>query len=844
MRSPLVGRSLTPRRWFTTYMLPVCVILLSVAVCLYALDSKSLWHDELGTLAYADPQSAWRDTLLLPMTLPTIPIPPLYFVLARIFRVVGDGEFFLRLPSVVFSVLTVPLTYTLGRSLLGWPSGLLGAFLLSVAPLHIRYAQEARSYALLTFLSILSLYLFWHAVREGGWRWWIGFVVATVLNLYTHLFAFLPLASTVLYAAWLWVRARVRDGPAFEIGPFLASLAAILVLVAPIFSLLLQGMMSDRGLSTDMAPEYGGLDWSLHSLLGALRQFGAGNSVGMAVYALLFLLGMAVLVAERSDLLVLAVLWIAFPVAVVLGMPFGHRVLIRYFLFALPLYLLVAAHGLWTVIQWFFSRLIQPWCQGRWQAVARLLAVTVSVVLLGVISVPSVIAYHSETKQNWRDATQVLQAIADAGDSILIANWRHGTALEYYAQQDAGETDWVARHGVQRLPENYWANFVPTEGDRGWLVIPFQEAFLPDGVVASQASHHRFLPPLVLGTSGVSADSPLIGPYIYRQLALIRFEPSTGPKAYCSQEVEERVREWVAVAQRPDRAPIDADLSLGLLAYYCGDLGEAGRRLSLSLDRAPEDALLHRLLGNVNQAEQSWDDALYHYKRSLELDPRYPGLEIKIGNVLRAMGDLEQAEATYRRASEVPGFGAWPHFELARLYDEMGQPDLALAEYEQAIALDPQQGWYYAHLGKHYAQLGEWERAKDSFQQAVALAPNSAWHRSLLADAYWTLGDLRRARDELETAVQLDQESAWYPFQMAGVCLDLREPQCALAACARAAERDPDYVNRAAYHLRLGQAYELAGRQDDAVAAYRQVLALAPENHMAARRLERLTSEP
>ena len=41
--------------------------------------------------------------------------------------------------------------------------------LLLFSPILVTYAFEARAYALLTFLSVLSAYVFWKAKDEKGW---------------------------------------------------------------------------------------------------------------------------------------------------------------------------------------------------------------------------------------------------------------------------------------------------------------------------------------------------------------------------------------------------------------------------------------------------------------------------------------------------------------------------------------------------------------------------------------------------------------------------------------------------------------------------------------------------
>ena len=197
-------------RWVRSYLPLVLIVLLALALGLYRLESKSLWHDEFGTLTNAGWYGSWLDAIRNPLTVPTLPKSPLPFLITRISLTVDSSVFAARLPSVVFATLTIPVLYLLGKTLFGRQVGLLAALLLAIAPLHIRYAQEARMYSMLTFFSLLSLYLFWRAIRTGQLRWWVGFALATALNLYTQQLALLLLGVLILFGLWLLLRTRAK----------------------------------------------------------------------------------------------------------------------------------------------------------------------------------------------------------------------------------------------------------------------------------------------------------------------------------------------------------------------------------------------------------------------------------------------------------------------------------------------------------------------------------------------------------------------------------------------------------------------------------------------------------
>jgi uncharacterized membrane protein len=68
--------------------------------------------------------------------------------------------------------------------------GLTSAFILAVAPIHIWYSQEARGYALATFLTMAMVTFLFSAVKKNTLCLWAGFVVSSVAAVYTNYFCF------------------------------------------------------------------------------------------------------------------------------------------------------------------------------------------------------------------------------------------------------------------------------------------------------------------------------------------------------------------------------------------------------------------------------------------------------------------------------------------------------------------------------------------------------------------------------------------------------------------------------------------------------------------------------
>ena len=115
------------------------------------------------------------------------------------------SEIAIRIPALIFGTLSI-MTLALLLAELGMPrAGVMGAFLLAIHPWHIRYASEARGYAIVLCLIPLLAVLWMRAMRAPRWRWWIGMATCEFGLLYAYPVTIYPVAAlnilTVLFVA-------------------------------------------------------------------------------------------------------------------------------------------------------------------------------------------------------------------------------------------------------------------------------------------------------------------------------------------------------------------------------------------------------------------------------------------------------------------------------------------------------------------------------------------------------------------------------------------------------------------------------------------------------------------
>ncbi|NJN94880.1 MAG: hypothetical protein HC875_12665 [Anaerolineales bacterium] len=240
-----------PRR----VMFPVLILWLAFGLRLYQLDFQSIWWDEGHSIFVAS-----QPISQIP-TLPAMDVhPPAYFSLLHLWLAfAGHNEFTLRFLSVVFSLLTVALLYRFAHSISRShnhpcsPAPLLPctftSLLAALSPLYIAYAQEVRSYAMITFLALASTFILWRILfsdrrpktRDRRWLT-IAYILLGAACLYTHYFSIFLLIFHNL--AWLVWTFRGGENRATRFITWIVSQAGILLLFTPQLFLALRQITS------------------------------------------------------------------------------------------------------------------------------------------------------------------------------------------------------------------------------------------------------------------------------------------------------------------------------------------------------------------------------------------------------------------------------------------------------------------------------------------------------------------------------------------------------------------------------------------------------------------------
>ena len=170
---------------------------LYAAVLILLIPVKPLWVDEIIDLNGVRNADLHGVLAFVPGNAGGVPLG--YLVDFWMIRLFGYSEFIVRLPSVLFTVLTCVAVY-----ILAWQAKLraplLAAILCAVSPLTLRYALEARPYAQAACWSAFSTVVFLSLVRKPIFGKAARYAALVALGLFTQ-----PYSIFVSVAHLTWV---------------------------------------------------------------------------------------------------------------------------------------------------------------------------------------------------------------------------------------------------------------------------------------------------------------------------------------------------------------------------------------------------------------------------------------------------------------------------------------------------------------------------------------------------------------------------------------------------------------------------------------------------------------
>ncbi len=316
---------------------------------------------------------------------------------------------------------------------------------------------------------------------------------------------------------------------------------------------------------------------------------------------------------------------------------------------------------------------------------------------------------------------------------------------------------------------------------------------------------------------------------------------------------EARAAMLAELAQHPS---VEGFNLLGILEGGAQDYPAAQAAFEKALQLDPNSTKTHSNLGNLYAAQKKFDLAEKQFRTVLRLDPanrdgnynlgvlllatgspaeaipllqrvRPANLETSL-NLIRANFESNRSQEALRLASELSARNAGDvraHFSLGLLLASEKQYPAAELELQKADALQPGTYEIPYNLGQAYLRAGDYPKAELALNQALRLKPDSAETLFWLAEV-----DARQSRpldalDLLVRARKIEPENADIILLTAQISMSQSYYDDAIPLLESGLKAAPQ---RADLRAALGECYFRSGRMNQAIDAFKQVLAADP----------------
>ncbi len=259
--------------------------------------------------------------------------------------------------------------------------------------------------------------------------------------------------------------------------------------------------------------------------------------------------------------------------------------------------------------------------------------------------------------------------------------------------------------------------------------------------------------------------------------------------------VAEAIRHFEAALEAdPDYAPAWSGLSdaYALEVDYHADRVSGGMRRArelalraLALDETLAEA--HTSLAWVTFIhEWDWEIAGRHFRRAIELDPRYATARQWHSWYLAAMGRLGAALAEARQAVELDPASVSIRRSAGWLWYYARNAAAGLDDLRRAVVMNPGSHETYVLLGNSLAWSGEYEEADIALREALTLQPEDTSAMATVVRLRAFEGRLADAREMVERMHALERHRYVSPSDLAKAYLALGDADRAFAALERA----------------------------------------------------------
>jgi tetratricopeptide (TPR) repeat protein len=243
-----------------------------------------------------------------------------------------------------------------------------------------------------------------------------------------------------------------------------------------------------------------------------------------------------------------------------------------------------------------------------------------------------------------------------------------------------------------------------------------------------------------------------------------------------------------------------------------------------------DNDVAHDNFGNFLIGEGRADEAITHYQKAVQINPKNVEAHYNLGNVLIKEGSVDEAITYYQKALQINPDYAQAHNNLGNALLQKGNVDEAIVHFQKALQISPHFAEAHYNFGNVLFHKGRVDEAITHFQTALQIRPDNAEAHYNFGNVLIKAGRVDEAIVQYQQALQINPDSLDFLNNLAWLLATypdahIRNGAQAVKYAGRACELTHDGVTLLVGTL--AAAYAEAGRYDDAIATAQEACALA-----------------
>jgi protein O-mannosyl-transferase len=216
-----------------------------------------------------------------------------------------------------------------------------------------------------------------------------------------------------------------------------------------------------------------------------------------------------------------------------------------------------------------------------------------------------------------------------------------------------------------------------------------------------------------------------------------------------------------------------------------------------------------------------WHDSETLWRYAVHVSGDSSTAHYNLGFRLHKSGNLEEAVLHYRKSLQLNPTASDAHYYLGDALAQRGELDAAVGHYEQALQSKPSLWGAHHNLGIVYEMQGRFERAIDHYRQALIVNPEAVESHHNLGILLVSQGKIAEALDHFLLALRTNPNQSRIHFDLANVLLQQGDRRNASAHLREAVRINPNFAEA---HYNLATLLAAEGRLEDAVFHFRSAV--------------------